>query len=94
MTNENINVNTAAADRVDPQTLEAMQMLYETCFDDAFGNEDNSNDINQFRELIVKPYCKKHGIKDNSPMAQMYFMFVIGFDSGMDFVQRLDNISK
>lgn len=94
MTNENINVNTAAADRIDPQTLEAMQMLYETRFNDAFGNEDNSNDLDQFRELIVKPYCKKHGIKDNSPIAQMYFMFVIGFDSGMDFVQTLDNISK
>lgn len=90
MTNENINtVNTAAADQPDPQTIEAMQVIYESYFDKTF-TEDNSDELQKLRDLIVKPYCKKHGLRDNSAMARVYSMFVIGFNCGMEFVEDLD----
>lgn len=93
MANENINVNTAAADRIDPETLEAMRVMYETYLDQTFTKE-NTDELNKLRELIVYPYCDKHGVKHDTPLARAYTMFVIGFNCGMEFVQSLDNISK
>lgn len=85
------NDYTANEDQVNPQTIEELQEFIEVCFDNAFADEANLDEIKQ---LIVNPYCDKHGINHDAPLAQMFAMYVLGFDSGMGFVQLVDTMSK
>lgn len=85
-----INNNAAvSSDQVKPETVETMRVIFEGAFNEVF-SDSNKYQREEYYSKIIKPYLDQLGIKEKTPLAIAYEMFVLGFDSGMDFYERIN----